>query len=154
MSQEIVSGNEAILYASNDNGTNWKPFMLASGYSLSTNMSTRNVGTQESGDWEEFVGDVLSWNSTYNGSVGHGVAEAGIIDKFNLLELFISKQPLLLKMGLKGASYKVADDDAGYLKGKAIITDYKEDGNRGDNRSYSVDFQGTGELEVVKPVSA
>ncbi|PXY01398.1 hypothetical protein DF185_07900 [Marinifilum breve] len=150
MSQTIVNGNDAILYVSQDDGTTWKPMMLASGYSLKSTLATRTVASQESGDWEEFVGDILSWSVSLSGTVGYGTSTT-TIDKFAVFKQYISKENVMLKLGLRGTDYYTANDDEGYMKGNALIVNYDEDGQRGDSRSYSIEFQGNGKLELVDP---
>lgn len=106
------------------------------GASINMESETTETTTKDSGDWSESEVIGLSWSFDLDGFVV--VNDEGLSA---LKTAWRTKKLVDVKYGTP----------ENYEKGKSIIASYSENAPTKENCTYSVSFQGVGELTEVKP---
>lgn len=106
---------------------------------LITNTNIAGSSTTGSGTWQEFKGLSNSWNGSINGY--STVDQNATIE--TVRELQFALDPIVMSFK------KVTDLGDIYYTGFIIVLNVQETGNFGNAVTYSIQFQGTGELMIT-----
>lgn len=135
----VKEGRDLMLYLNKgDAGSpQWKPTALATSHKYSFKSETKERITKESGKWAKKVVTKMSVNITCDALQSYD-AEVGL-KEFKLA----AKQgtPVLLKYG--NTSEAVGDS---YETGEFIIVSVEESSQAGEDATYSVSFESSGEI--------
>ena len=133
-----IKGSETIISMDD------KPVLKADSISIEISDGTEEVTNLDSGNWKEFKKTLKEWSGSFeakmyvsSGTTGHTY--------YALVEDIISgnnEYTLTVKPQGDGGENKE-------LVGDIIITKVPYENNREGYNTYSVDFQGTGALELV-----
>jgi predicted secreted protein len=134
----IVKGNKTII------SFDGEPIVAADSVSLEITRNTEEVSNLDSGDWKEFEGTLFEFSGSLEGKMY--VAESGTTSGYTynrIMEDFLAGNGEYTITTELGAEYnnKVMD-------GNVIITKVPFENNREGVNTYSVEFQGTGNVTM------
>lgn len=149
----VTQGGDLMLFVKGISGTP-KSIAQATSHSLSVTFETSETTSKDAGGyWKSFDYKSAAWTATSENLVSDS-SDGMTFDE--LFDLSVLKTPIELVFGPK------ADADAGktevpeggwgpsdghYWTGKGIITSLELTAQNGDNATFSVNIQGTGELK-------
>ena len=153
----IIQGGDLMLFINN------KSIGYATSHSLSISADTKETSTKDSGGkWQTSEVGIISWTAssenlyaneaqgmTYSGLFDAMVARTQIDAVFTLKDN--STNPETGKSDEVPTGGWTPKANSGY-QGKVIITSLELNAPNGENASFTVQFQGTGELKPVPTV--
>lgn len=107
----------------------------ATSMEFSRSTSTRNITTKDSGDYEEHAAQRHSWEVSAEGMVAY--------DATNGYEELATAMEAKSAVSLSWGTFVTGDPE---YSGSAIITSLSKSGPLDDNSTFSVTFQGTGDI--------
>lgn len=146
----ILNGTDLLFYYSTDEGVNWTALAHATSHSLSYQMATRDVSDKASGKaTKKAVG-----RTSFSGSASGLVTYAEGCDYHTLLGMIKERTMLKIASAQDDGSgdpddATVATGTAAYYTGDIWLTDVSKDAPDDQNVTYSVTFEGTGDITGV-----
>lgn len=115
--------------------------------SVEINRNTRETGNKDSGIWDTFAAGTMNWTMSSDNFVNFA-GENGFSEMYDAM---VTGVPVDV-----ACEYDQDDDGTNLfrLSGQAIITSLPLKAPKGENISFTISFQGTGELAKVKETSA
>jgi predicted secreted protein len=117
------------------------PIGASSSCSVELTRATRNTSNKDTGIWDSFAAGTITWSMSSENFVNFG-GENGYDELYDAL---VAGTPVDVSV-----DYKQDEDNTWQLSGKAIITGLPLSAPKGENVSFSVTLQGTGELKRTK----
>lgn len=135
-----ISGKDVIVYLRTQASPEiLKPICCSRSCTLNTQSATAGISTIGSGIWSEFKGLSMNWNMSVDGLATFGQNA----DIQTLRNLQFALTPVFLTFSEYAGGLAVD------YAGNAIITSVQSTGSYADVETYSVQFQGTGELVIT-----
>lgn len=159
----IVKGGDLMLFVDKTVGDTTKKVSIgyATSHSLSISADTKETSTKDSGGkWQTSEVGIISWTASSENLYATDAKGAGYSDLFDAM---VTRKEIDAIFALEGNSSDLEagkkDDNApaggwtpkansGY-QGKVFITSIELNAPNGEEASYTVQFQGTGELKPV-----
>ena len=151
----IVKGGDLMLFINN------KSIGYATSHSLSISADTKETSTKDSGGkWQTSEVGIISWTASSENLYAN---EAEGMTYSDLFDAMVARTPIDAVFTLEGNSNNLETGDkkdkvptggwipkanSGY-QGKVIITSIELNAPNGEEASFTVQFQGTGELKPV-----
>lgn len=165
MANQIIKGDDLMLFAKYDNSGLYKSIAYATSHVLTINAETTDTSTKDHGIWGGSEVNKINWEITSENLFTK--------EDYNLIfDIMISRQPVEVIFGYeledKSQGKSVVDGDydywtpkyagnaggdSNYFKGQAYITSLVANANNGENATFSITLSGKGGIvsETAKP---
>ena len=133
-----INSTDVVVQISEDSGSTYDTVGFATSASISWSQSTRDITTKDSSGRKEIASGKTEWSVTFDGLVTYAtVSDVDIpSDIFTLAD---AKTSVTVRFG------KLNTGDFVYT-GAGYFTSYSQDAGVEDNNTFSVTFEGTGQL--------
>lgn len=121
------------------------PIGASSSCSVELTRATRNTSNKDTGIWDSFAAGTITWSMSSENFVNFGGANG--YDE--LYDALVAGTPVTVSV-----DYQQDASNTWQLSGEAIITGLPLSAPKGENVSFSVSLQGTGELTRTKTEAA
>lgn len=146
----ILNGTDLLLYVSTDSGTTWTALAHATSHSISYTMATRETSDKGSGTAKKIAPSRTSFSGSAEGLVTYVAA----CDYHTLLGYIRNRTELMIASAQDDGT---GDPDAGtvtavntaYYTGMVYLTSVDITAGDEENTTYSVSFEGNGDLTPV-----
>jgi len=147
---KINYGGDMMLFV-NASGSTGQPLGFSTNAKFEITLKTRNVGSKDSGNWDESAAGKMSWSASSDALVAEGLVTATGLQTYDeLYTMMISRVPIVFVFGSATGTAPAwtVSAVAGKKKfsGMAFITSLSVNAPDGDNASYSINLVGTGAL--------
>jgi predicted secreted protein len=147
----IEYGGDLMVFVSS--GATKLPLAFSSSAKLSINTKTRDTGSKDSGNWDEFLAGKSGWNASTDGLMAFysGVTNSGSSTIDVLYAYQIARTPVNFVFAHKTGSTPgwTVDATKKSFSGMVLITGLDLNAADGDNATYSCSLQGTGALTLA-----
>jgi len=146
----IINGTDLLLYYSTDEGSTWTALAHATSHSISYSMATREVSDKASGTAKK----IAPGRTSFSGSADGLVTYVAGCDYHTLLD-FIKNRTMLKIASAQDDGLGEPDSDTvatgtnAYYTGDIYLTSVDITASDDDNTTYSVSFEGNGDLTGV-----
>ena len=144
-----VKGSNVCLFTGT---TTKKVFAASTDCKLSVTMGTIKTSNKDSGDFEESMDGLISWNMTSDNmkTTNGGTPDAALLTYDEVVDMILAKTIITVTIGeTTGVLPHVLGTGKG-LVGTAWITKCDDDNKSGDISTFSVTLEGTG---IIAPVA-
>jgi TP901-1 family phage major tail protein len=146
----ILNGTDLLLYFSTDSGTTWTALAHATSHSISYNMATRETSDKSSGAAKT----IAPSRTSFSGSADGLVTYVASCDYHTLLGYIKNRTELMIASAQDDGtgdpdSATVPTGTAAYYTGMVYLTSVDITGGDEENTTYSVSFEGNGDLGGV-----
>jgi len=145
MSANVINGTDLCLFITS--GATKKCIALASSCKISTSMSTRKIGTKDSGIFEESAAGRISWTCDSDNLFTQDSISGYTYD--SLMDLHLSRTSVVITFGTtttSGMGYPQTIGTGKTLTGTVWISKVDLNAKDNDNSSFTVSMEGTGPL--------
>lgn len=145
---KITYGGDMMFFISN------KPIAFSTSAKLDVTMGTRDVGSKDSGNWDEKAPAKINWSASTDALMTDNNLAVTTTTYAQLFNLMKARLPITMVFAtMKGvpAAQVIDNTTVGKVSftGTGIITSISMNADDGANGTYSVAFEGTGELGVT-----
>ncbi len=144
---KLVYGGDLMLFVGT--GTTKNPLAFSQSAKLSVSMKTREISSKDSGQWTEKASGKYDWNCSTDGLLSFDVTGAtSSIDM--VYELFLAGEDVSIVFASKTGTTPLwtVDSTKKSFTGTALITSLDINSGDGDNATYSISLEGTGQLTL------
>lgn len=149
---KIQYGGDLMLFATLS-GVTAQPIAFSSAAKLDVSMKTRDIGSKDSGNWDEKAAGKLSWNMSTDALMADSTVSGTTAVYSELYTSMISRLPITVAFAATAGTAPAwtISAVAGKKKfsGLAYITSISLNAPDGDNASYSISLEGTGALVMA-----
>lgn len=144
---KITYGGDMMLFIGGE------PMAFSSAAKLDVSLSTRDIGSKDSGFWEEKAAGKMSWSASSDALMCDSDITGTTKTYSDLYTAMLTRVPLTIVFATAAGTAPswTISAVAGKSKftGTGFITSLSMNAGDGDNGTYSVSFEGTGALELV-----
>lgn len=142
---QTTAGKDILFCIFNAAGTSLLALEGQQNFELSVETETTDVQTKDTrGGWGSSIAGVKTWTVTVEGLVAQGAAASN-----EVLKSLRDGTPLCMKVVEEHATGDGTFDYVPLYGGLVIATTYTDTSNVDDNRTFSVEFGGQGELTIA-----
>lgn len=146
----ILNGTDLLLYYSTDDGSTWTALAHATSHSLSYSMQTRETSDKASGKAKT----IAPGRTSFTGSADGLVTYVAGCDYHTLLGFIKARTPLKVASAQDDGSgdpddSTVTSANTAYWTGDIYLTNLDITAGDEENTTYSVSFEGDGDLDAV-----
>jgi predicted secreted protein len=143
----VYGGTMMILVTS---GSTRLPVGFSTSAKLDLTLDVREISSKDSGNWKEKAAGKWDWNASTEGLTAYALT-ATTWDVSDLYTIMLDRQPVTVTFGIVSGSTPSwqLDTSSKYFSGTALVTSFSLNAPDGDNATYSITLEGTGQLSMT-----
>ncbi len=148
----LVYGGDYMIFINPSGSTNLQPCAFSTTAKLTVTLSTRDVSSKDSGDWNEYLGSKFDWDLTSDNLMNLSGVTGTTLSTKEVFQYFIAKQPVYIAFASKTGTSPSWTVSGSALKftGQALITSMDMNAADKANGTYTIAMKGNGVLSIAQ----
>ena len=146
---KVSYAGDMMIFLSTGTGTTY-PVAFSTNATLNVTVATREISSKDSGYWTDKAAGKISWDASSDALYCYTLTSGTTRNTYDeLYAMMIAREAVNFVFGKTSGSTPNWSVDSGedYYSGDAIITSLNLNSPDGDNSTYSITLEGTGELD-------